>query len=191
MKIAIFGGSFNPVTKGHTRLANYIVENGVADQVLMMPCYKSLYNKGLASGDQRLDMIALSHHHPRVKPYDWEIKNKVDGPGTYQIMQMVGEEFPLAELFFVIGLDNSQKVRTWKNGDKIVENMQFIVVPRGGVVVTDRWYMNAPHIFIDKYQPDDISSTCVKQLIKEGKGTENVLDQHVKEYIVVYNLYRD
>ena len=191
MKIGIFGGSFSPVTKAHTRLANYIVENNVVDEVLMMPCYKSLYNKGLVDGNKRLDMIALSSHHPRVKPYDWEIKNKIDGPGTYQIMKMLHDEFILDELYFITGLDNSQKVRTWKNGDKIIESMNFIIVPRCDVEVTDKWFLKPPHIYLDHYEPDDLSSSKFKHLYKDNLDTSSLIDNNVKDYIIHYNLYKD
>jgi len=191
MKVGIFGGSFNPVTKAHTRLANYIVEHNVVDVVLMMPCYKSLYLKGLVDGGKRLDMIALSSHHPKVKPYDWEIKNKIDGPGTYQIMQMIHDEFILDELYFITGLDNSQKVRTWKNGDKIIESMNFIIVPRCDVEVKDKWFLQPPHIYLDNYEPDDLSSSKFKQLYKDNLDTSSLIDKHVKDYIIRYNLYKD
>jgi nicotinate (nicotinamide) nucleotide adenylyltransferase len=192
MKIAIFGGSFNPVHRGHTELAKYIIENGVADQVLMMPCYKSLYNKGLESGEHRLNMIGVATIYSLgVEAFDWEIKNKIDGPGTYQIMQMLKQEFPNDELFFVIGLDNSQKVRKWKNGDKIVDDMKFIVVPRKGIEVTDNWFTKPPHIYLDKYEPIDISSTAVKNLLKNCTDTTNHLDSGVGAYILKHNLYKE
>jgi nicotinate-nucleotide adenylyltransferase len=191
MKIAIFGGSFNPPTAAHMRLANHLVEHSIVDRVLMMPCYKSLYNKGLESGMHRINMICGASHHPRVKAFDWEIKNKIDGPGTYQIMTMLEEEFPFDELYFVIGLDNSQKVKSWKCGNKIVRSMRFIVIPRMGVDVTDEWFKKKPHIFLDTYEADDISSTKVKQLLKEGSDTTQCLDKSVKEYILRHNLYKD
>jgi len=190
MKVGIFGGSFNPPTIAHLRLANYIVENNIVDEVLIMPCYKSLYLKGLEDGYKRLDMIAVSAHHPRVKPFDWEIKNKIDGPGTYKIMKMLHEEFPFGELYFITGLDNSQKVRTWKNGDKIIDSMKFIIVPRSGIEVTDKWFLNPPHIYLDKYESDDISSTKVKQLLKDNADTSKLLDKRVKDYIIHNKLYK-
>jgi nicotinate-nucleotide adenylyltransferase len=191
MKIGIFGGSFNPPTKGHIRLCNYLVENGVVDTVLLMPCYKSLYNKGLVDGNKRLDMLAMTTHHPKVKPFDWEIKNKIDGPGTYQIMKMITEELSPDTLYFIIGLDNAQKVKSWKNGDIIVDRMNFIVVPRKGVVTTDEWYKKSPHIYVDGYEEDAISSTLVKERLKKGEDVSDLLDKYVEDYIRTNKLYID
>jgi nicotinate-nucleotide adenylyltransferase len=191
MKIGIFGGSFNPPTKGHTRLANYIAESGVVDRVYMMPCYKSLYNKELTSGSDRLKMIELASRHPHVMPLDWEIKNKIEGKGTYEIMKMLEREFAGDTLYFVIGLDNSQKVRTWRNGHLIIDELRFIVVPREGTVANDMWFTNYPHIYLKDYEPDDISSSKVKSLLKENGNFNQHLDFFVSQYIIQNQLYKE
>ncbi len=217
MKLGIFGGSFNPVQKGHTRLANYIVSSGVVDMVLMMPCYKSLYNKELLDGETRLKMIELADRLPHVQPFDWEIKNKIEGLGTYDIMKMLegyfenrhiglikeddklklydmeiigsfGPRLP-DEIYFIIGLDNSQKVKSWLNGDKIINELKFIVVPRNGVNTNDIWFMDSPHIWLNKYEGDDVSSSGVKELLRNGGDLEHHLDKSVKDYIITNQLY--
>ena len=190
MKIGIFGGSFNPVQKGHTRLANYIASSGVVDHVYMMPCYKSLYNKGLVDGWHRLQMLEIADRLPNVQPFYWEIKNKIEGQGTYEIMKRLEGEFQDVELYFIVGLDNSQKVKSWLNGDKIINELKFIVVPRNGVNTTDVWFMNPPHIWLNNYEGDDISSTSVKELLKNGGDLSNHLDKRVEDYIIANNLYK-
>jgi len=219
MKIGIFGGSFNPIQKGHTRLANYIVSSGVVDMVLMMPCYKSLYNKELLDGETRLKMIELADRLPHVQPFDWEIKNKIDGIGTYDIMKMLegyfenrsiglikeddklklydreiigsfGPRLP-DEIYFIIGLDNSQKVKSWLNGDKIIKELKFIVVPRNGVNTSDIWFMEPPHIWLGSYEGDDVSSSGVKELLRNGGDLEHHLDKEVKDYIITNQLYKE
>jgi nicotinate-nucleotide adenylyltransferase len=156
----------------------------------MMPCYKSLYNKGLLSGEERLKMIELADRHPNVLPLDWEIKNKIKDKGTYEIMKMLESDFPNDELYFIIGLDNSQKVRTWRNGDKIIDELKFIVVPRIGTNTQDIWFMNPPHIWLNNYEADSISSSNVKELLKENKDLSEHLDKYVLCHIIVNNLYR-
>lgn len=222
MKIAIFGGSFNPLTKGHTKLTDYLIKNGVVDMVLVMPCYKSLYNKGLETGEHRLEMIRLANRLPQVQPFDWEIKNKIENIGTYDIMKMLekelcaddsyvgfgkfkSNEITLSygkkicgmggtqennELYFVIGLDNSQKVKKWIKGDVITKDFKFIVVPRKGTEITDTWFMQQPHIYLQDYEADDISSTLVRNQLQKGIYDETVLDHSVFEYIIKHNLYK-
>jgi nicotinate (nicotinamide) nucleotide adenylyltransferase len=223
MRIGIAGGSFNPITKGHTRLANYLVKEQIVDLVLLMPCYKSLYNKELASGEDRLKMIELSNRLPPVQPFDWEIKNKIEGIGTYDVMKMLEKQlcpwdasiyiertnngiilryggtktcgmgglFENNEIYFIIGLDNSQKVKTWLNGDRITKEFKFIVVPRKGVDTKDVWFMKPPHIFVDSYEPDEISSTSVKKILAQEANPKEMLDEAVYDYIIRYNLYKD
>jgi nicotinate-nucleotide adenylyltransferase len=190
MKIAIFGGSFNPITKGHTRLANHIVSNNVVDKVLIMPCYKSLYNKGLESGEDRLKMIELANRVNGVEPFDWEIANKIEDQGTYDIMKQLEAFFPNDELYFVIGLDNSQKIKSWIKGDRITKEFKFVIVPRVGTNTTDIWFMEPPHIFLSGYEADDISSTSVKQILAQEANPKEMLDEAVYDYIIQKSLYK-
>ena len=189
MKIGIAGGSFNPIQKGHTRLANHLVKEGIVDMVLMMPCYKSLYNKEVLDGEIRLKMIELANRSPKVQPFDWEIRNKIEGIGTYDVMKMLEKEFPNDELYFIIGLDNSQKVKTWLNGDRICKEFKFIVVPRKGTNTEDVWFMEPPHIFVNYYEADEISSTAAKEIIGRGANPKEMLDESVYDYIIQHKLY--
>lgn len=190
MKIGIAGGSFNPIQKGHTRLANHLVKEGIVDMVLMMPCYKSLYNKEVLDGETRLKMIELANRLPQVQPFDWEIRNKIEGIGTYDVMKMIEKEFPDDELYFIIGLDNSQKVKTWLNGDRITKEFKFIVVPRRGTNTEDIWFMEPPHIFVNCYETDEISSTAAKEILGRGANPKEMLDSTVYNYIMEHNLYK-
>ena len=156
-----------------------------------MPCYKSLYNKDLVSGEDRLEMLRLAKRHPNVLPLDWEIKNKMVGWGTYDIMKLLEMEFSGDTLYFIIGLDNSQKVRGWKNGHLIVEELKFIVVPRDGTIVTDVWFEKEPHIYLYDYEPDDISSSKVKELLRAKGNYEQHLDFFVSQYICQNKLYNN
>ena len=66
-RIAIFGGSFNPVTKAHIRTAEYVLESGLFDKVLLQPCYKSFYGKTLESDQNRIDMLNISINKSKYK----------------------------------------------------------------------------------------------------------------------------
>jgi nicotinate-nucleotide adenylyltransferase len=187
-KIGIYGGSFSPITKGHIRLSNYLVEHKIVDYVYIMPCYRSLYNKNLVSGEHRLNMIKISNKHENVIPFDFEIKNKIEAVGTYNIMNMLKERLD-SDLYFIIGLDNSQKVKSWKSGDKILNEHKFIVVPRLGTEIKDEWFKTEPHVYLKDYTPDDISSSNCKELLKTGENLHSHLDKEVLEYIISHDLY--
>lgn len=60
MKIALFGGAFDPVTLSHVRVARRLVESGVVDRVELLPCYHSHYGKKMESGSDRVRMCQLA-----------------------------------------------------------------------------------------------------------------------------------
>lgn len=191
MKIAVFGGSFNPITIGHTNLCNYLIEHGVVDLVLVMPCYKSLYNKDLVDGEHRLNMIKLASKNNRyIQAFDFEIRNKIEGVGTYDIMTDIKKSFTNDDLYFVIGADNSQKVKKWIKGDLITKDFKFIVVPRNGTDLIQLWFTEEPHIYLRDYSPDSISSTTVRTYLRKSMYDETILDYQVFQYILSNNLYK-
>jgi nicotinate-nucleotide adenylyltransferase len=59
-KIAVYGGSFDPVTLGHTRVAEIVLNTCDVDQVWFMPCYKSLYEKKLGSSYDRINLLCCA-----------------------------------------------------------------------------------------------------------------------------------
>ena len=60
MKVALYGGSFNPITLGHVEVALYVLNSGLVDQVWLVPNYKSCTGKQLANENDRLEMCKLA-----------------------------------------------------------------------------------------------------------------------------------
>jgi nicotinate-nucleotide adenylyltransferase len=190
MKIGIVGGSFDPIHKGHSLLSNYIVSQNILDALYIMPCYKSLYNKELSSSEHRLNMLNLAELHKNCIPFSWEIDNKIENVGTYDIMLILTKIFKLDQLYFIIGQDNAEKINTWKNSDKILNDIKFLVVPRKKYKNHQQWYLNHPHIFLKNYPENDFSSTNIKTIINNTEELKKYLDKNVLDYIIQHQLYK-
>jgi len=190
MKIGIFGGAFSPVTKGHIKLANYLVNKKTVDEVWLTPCNSNFYLKNLEAGEHRIKMLELAEKHDKVKVCDFEIRNDLD-KSTYEIMNLLKKEYPQDDLYFVLGLDTAQKMRSWGNGLQVMNEMKCIVIPRAGTSESDVWYKNYPHIYEGNYMSDSISSTEVKKLLSQGVNLDNHLDSAVFDYIIQHNLYKE
>lgn len=192
MKVAVFGGSFNPPTLGHEFVANLAANQGM-DEVWLQPCYKSLYGKTLAPDKHRLFMLGLLIvGSPKLKVSSWEIDNKVEGK-TYDIMNRMCEEHPNIDFHFVIGGDNADRVPSeWYKGEQLIKEHKFIVVSRGGHENKESWFTKPPHLYVNHDLKMEISSTEVRDLIskKDYTRAQRKLAFGTLPYIIHYDLYK-
>jgi nicotinate-nucleotide adenylyltransferase len=199
VQVAVLGGAFDPITRAHMQIASFVLDTGPTfDEVWIMPCYRHIYNKKMASPPHRLAMCSLAASKDcRVKISDYEIKNAFIG-GTYHLMKkLLDEEFikDTYEISLIIGLDNANTFNSWVEHGALEKIIRFVVVPRQGVAInTDvNWYLNPPHIYLEADKPImKVSSTRVRELLRRGKyeKVRDFLDPDVFLYIREHKLYR-
>lgn len=173
-KVAIYGGAFNPITIGHIQVAQFLLNtSGEFDEVWILPAYKHMYGKHMESPEHRLEMCRLAAKvDNRIKIFDYEIKNQLAGE-TYYFVKKLKEEKELTEQFhfsIIIGLDNANTFENWVNYELLERLIRFVVVPRGGYVVShpNAWYLKEPHIYLSGDNPVmEVSSTEVRELFIE------------------------
>ena len=197
-RIGLLGGAFDPPTLGHLALGDYLIKNKIVDQVWLEPCYKSYYDKDMRSPEIRLQMCDESikdYGNPDIKLCDFEISNKLTcetNEGVDIFLKKYKE--PDVQYYFMIGMDNANKIHTWGRWEELINKIPFIVFPRNGYIVEENktWYQKSPHIFINNYIPIDISSTQIRKFYKERTGLEHhsLISDSVKKMIDNLNLYR-
>lgn len=191
MKIAILGGAFDPITTGHIDIANYLVDNNIVDEVWLSPCYLSYYDKKMADSKHRLEMCSLAvsdNKNIRIKVTDFEIKNKLIGESV-DILASFIKYYPMHQLYFVIGMDNAIKINTWTGWTKLINMLPFIIFPReDNIMPKDAWFLNKPHIYMDRYKENLISSTIVRNNIKNNVPPEYI-SSSVQTYISQHGVY--
>jgi nicotinate-nucleotide adenylyltransferase len=197
-RVAILGGSFNPIHVSHIQLAQFVLNtSGQFDEVWLMPNYSSIAGKHLADSEHRLNMCKLAAKcDNRIKVFDYEIKNQLKGE-TYYFFKRLKEEKELTENFqfaMIIGLDNANTFDKWVNYKELERLAQFVVVPRKGIErdLSVNWYLQKPHIFLNGETPImDISSTKLRELLNNNSSEVlNYLDNNVYNYIIENNLYK-
>src|SRR4030043_1589263 len=161
--IGVFGGSFDPITIGHLEVAQYILDNTFIKYILLTPCYSHSFGKKISSPIIRLKMCKLvCKYFYNIKISNFEIKNKLSG-STYEFMIKFKQKYKDENFNFfnIIGMDNANDFMLWHNYDELINSFQFIVVPRNGVERNNDidWYLQGNHIFLDKCNVTDISST--------------------------------
>jgi nicotinate-nucleotide adenylyltransferase len=200
INVAILGGAFNPVTRGHIQAALFVLEAGkIFDEVWLMPCFKHIYSKKMAGAEHRLVMCELAAaDHMRVKIFDYEIKKKFE-KGTYYLMKdLLNENFVRNRYTFslIIGQDNANTFDHWVQHEALRKLIRFVVVPRQGIEADPDidWYLHSPHIYLEADKPVmKVSSTQVRELIKKRMYSEagRLLNPGVLEYIKTYRLYSE
>jgi nicotinate-nucleotide adenylyltransferase len=126
MKTAIFGGSFDPVHKGHLEIINKLSKK--FDKVIVLPNYfNPLKNNFSAPAKKRLEWLKKSINNPKIEISDYEIKQNKP---CYTIDTIKYFLKKYDKISFVIGADNLSTLNKWKNIDELKKLVDFIVVSR-------------------------------------------------------------
>jgi len=184
MRIGIYGGSFNPIHRGHTRLAESLVQQGLVDEVWLMVSPLNPLKQGergeIASFCHRLRMAELATEGVRgVRASDFEGRLPVPSY-TIHTLEALERAYPGQEFTLVVGADNWLRFDHWYKSDEIRRRYPILVYRRPGYQV-DVETVNTP-LF-------DISSTQLRQAIRNGGDTGEWLNPRVAEYIANHNLY--
>jgi nicotinate-nucleotide adenylyltransferase len=194
MMRAILGGSFDPVHLGHLAMAVHLLENNLADSLLIIPAWLSPHKyENAAPAADRLAMarIAFAGLDP-VAVDDREIvRGRVSF--TVETLEDLTAEFPADRLRLVIGGDNLAGFAGWREPGRIQELADIVVYPRGGVVPSPEAITGAgldPGRVIpvtDFHHP--VSSTTVRAILAGGNLPADQLPPGVAEYIAAHGLY--
>ena len=175
IKTGIFGGSFNPIHNGHISLAQQLKEKARLDEVWMMvsPQNPLKQNEDLLDDEKRLEMVRLALKGKEgLIASDYEMH--LPKPSyTWNTLQALSKDYPEREFVLMIGGDNWDLFDKWYRAEDIKQNYEIIV------------YTRTPG------EPGfiDISSTNIRQRIKEGKGIRRLVPKAVADYIRKEGLY--
>ncbi len=198
MRIGVFGGSFDPVHKEHVALARAAVQSLGLDTLFIMPAYAPPHKKGkvLSADNHRLEMCRLAFlGEKNVVVSDYEIAKK-DVSYTYLTCQRFKEEYPQAELFWLVGTDMLRDFPTWKNPENILSNATLAVCARAEQA---EWLEKERADFMARFHKDfavidyhgaDVSSTCIRVYAAAGEDIGAYVPPMVEKYITENGLYR-
>lgn len=192
-KIAIYGGSFNPIGNHHVNIAQKLLF--LVDEVWLMPCYKSITGKNMEDDKHRMNMCLTSiedYGNMNIKLCDYEIRNQLFDE-SYNILSKFLDYYSLGQydkkFYFVIGSDNALTIHTWENWDRLLSLIPFIVIPRPGYEIpNDHWCKKYPHIYYDEIELSNNSSTLIRKELNDNKKTD-LVNPRVMEYILDNGLY--
>ena len=196
-RIVIFGGTFNPPTRAHLDIATEALYYLDAEKVLFVPV-SDLYKKDdVEISYHRVNMLNLAIGNFRRLEIDFTEVDAVKLTYTYETIEKIKSQYQDKELFLLIGTDNLEDFKNWKNQRSIMENCSLLVVNRNNSSIDEIIESNEILTeFKDKIieapiEEIEISSTEVRNRIASGEleGLENLVDKEVIDYIVENKLY--
>ena len=188
VRVAIFGGSFDPIHNGHLALAGEVLARGLACEVWFMVTPQNPHKQGSTLSDEqlRLQMVQLAiEGKPGMKACDFEFA--LPRPSyTLHTLNALTQAFPEKEFSLLIGADNWEKFDRWYKGDEILSRHNIIVYPRGNEAEPPLPY-GVQWLPAELY---DVSSTMVRASVKDGKDVTPFVPLAVAQFINDNKMYR-
>ena len=192
MKIGLYFGTFNPIHVGHLIIANHMAEFTDMDQVWMVVTpHNPLKKKSTLLDDyHRLEMVHLATQgYDNIRPSDIEFK--LSQPNyTVNTLVHLQEKYPTHQFSLIMGEDNLNSLHKWKNYEVLLQNHDIYVYPRINTEIANNELINHPRVHRIDAPVIEISSTFIRNSIKEGKSVKPLLPLEVWHYIDHNLFYR-
>jgi len=204
VRIAILGGTFDPIHNGHLAAAHSVSSAFSTDEVRFVPAFSAPHKQsnGNISAFHRFAMVALA-----ISPFEkFRVSSmEVDAMEkryTVDTLERIREENPRAELLFVLGTDMYRDFETWKNYRALFKLAHLAVVHRPGFAFREDL---APHRVLREGEPatlpgspgvsylpfveQPVSSTTIRETCHRGEDASRWVPQAVWSYIGKHKLY--
>ena len=203
--IGVNGGTFDPIHYGHLRPALEVQQQLGLDQVLFVPCYQPVHRATpQVSAEQRCAMIELAiENQPRFALEKIEIER---GGPSYMVdtLASLKHRMPDASFVLMMGSDAFAKFDSWQNWQGILQLANLVVMHRPGEKMPTegevgkiyqthqvaRLTETSGQIIDLVVTQLDISSTRVRQQIKDGNSADYLLPPNVMAFIQKHGLYQ-
>jgi nicotinate-nucleotide adenylyltransferase len=188
MKIGILGGTFNPPHNSHKKLISNLLDGKILDKVIVLTTNNKYEKPDIINLSHRINMLNLA-----MDREDVVIENEATCKSlnyTIDALNYYKEKYQNDEILFVMGSDNLKDFKNWHNYEEIVNNFRLIVTNRNDDNIDELKYIlpTAKIQFVTNVGA--LSSSFVRNEIKNGNLVDNYLDEKVIEYIEKNNLYK-
>ncbi|HEY4187980.1 MAG TPA: nicotinate (nicotinamide) nucleotide adenylyltransferase [Polyangia bacterium] len=187
MRVALFGGSFNPPHVGHQLLALYVLETANIDELWFVPTFQHAFHKTLEPFPDRLRMCELAAEAlgPRARVSD--VEARLGGESwTLRTVRKLLEDHPGVAFSLVIGSDLVGETDAWHGVAELRALVPFLVVARGG-------HPGGPPSGSDAVAAPvtmpEISSTTIRAGLRAGQAMDAWIPRRVLDYIGARRLY--
>ena len=220
-RIALYGGTFDPVHAGHIAIARALCELLALDEVLFIPAVVPPHKRGLVVTPalQRYAMLALAtQEEPRLRISTVELDEPAKPYTVETLLRMQSRLGAAASLFFVMGADSWMEIRTWREWERVLSLVNHVVVTRPGYELSAEHVTPAVRerivdlrglrqeeiagaisvsegakIYVTDAVVMDVSATAIRELARAGGASKvaGLVPPPVADFIEKYKLYRE
>ena len=187
MRIAIYGGSFNPMHIGHEKIVDYVLNNLNMDKIIIIPVgIPSHRENNLEESDTRLKICKeIFKGNKKIEVSDIEIKSEGKSYTYDTLLKLIDLYGENNEFFEIIGEDSLKSLKTWKNYEELLKICKFIVFRRKDDknIQIDEEFLNNKNIIILENEYYNISSTEIRNMVKNNEDISAFVNKKVKKLI--------
>ncbi len=185
LKIAIYGGTFDPVHHAHLILAREAIETLGLQKVILVPAAISPLKESapVASGEVRLAMLrAATNNDPEFEVDECELRRP---PPSYTIdtVKEIRRREGDTTTYCLIGEDNVAQLPQWHRFTELENLVRFVVLDRSGRQPT--------HSYPLIHRRIDISATEIRRRVAQNESIRYLVPESVEKIIQCENLYRE
>jgi nicotinate-nucleotide adenylyltransferase len=213
-RVAIYGGTFDPVHNGHVEAARGVLKFFALDELCFVPAWVPPHkrNANITSAFHRFGMLALATQADQRLLISTVELDSPDRP--YAVDTIARMVRPEQRLFFLIGADSWNEITTWFEWQKLLTLCDLIVVTRPGYEVAAgpveakvvdlrgkdaidarrvSEELDVPRVFVTDVVNVDLSATTVRSLARAGdvEGLKTMMPEAVADYIGKHRLYKN
>ncbi len=211
-KVALFGGTFDPIHLGHTACLQHLVEKMDFSKVVLIPTSQNPLKTDITPAPQkdRLKMleIAVADFKDEITVDEHEVM-KASPSYSYETLERYQKLYKPEELYLVMGMDTFSEFDQWKNFEEILKMTNLLVVSRPPyrrpLGIEELPQNLQPHVhsydrgfaLLDTnrtiefvtIKTEDVSSSLVRKKLRAGKSIESLININVEKYIKENNVY--
>lgn len=197
--IVVFGGSFNPPLNSHFSLAEQIIsEYKNVEKVIFVPVSEKYEKEGLLNNKYRYEMPkCVCDKNEKFEVSDIELR-KERQPFTIETLERIQEKYQDKTIWFTTGSDNLKELNTWEKSDELVKKFKVLVLERDDdcleeIINNNKFLKENENSFIKVKNNvrSSLSSSFVREKIREGKSIRYFTPDEVYSYIKTNNLFKD
>lgn len=198
MRVALFGGTFDPIHRGHLAIAEAAANAFELDRVVFAPAGRQpLKPEGTPTAFvDRLAMVALAcAKNSRFAASELDAPH-ADGTPNYTVdtIAALRQQMPAVRVFVLVGADSFLGLRRWHESERLLASAEWIVVSRPGFSLDDLSGMELSveeigRVCVLDGVQEDVSATALRQRLMQGEVCDELLPEAVCGYIRRHGLY--